>query len=352
DATLKVEVAPGIRHTLLAGTEFTHQETENNRNTPHFGTPDGPATLTVPFTNPTVFAPVFFNEVTRRRETELNTQSVYVQDQLEIGRYLELIGGIRFDRFDVDFTNNRNGDTFSRVDNVWSPRAGAVFKPSETISLYVSTSRSFLPSAGDQFNVLDVTSSTLEPEEFENKEIGFKWDVLPRLTFTGALFQLDRKNQVVASGPFAGQQVGESRTEGGELALTGYMTDQWQVSAGYGHQIAEVVAGRPEDIGHEIPWVPHNTFSLWNKYQFTPMWAAGIGVVHKTDFFAALNNEVQIPGYTRVDAALYLTLNETWNAQINVENLLNEDYFAAAHNNNNIMPGAPTSVYLTVGAKF
>ena len=95
--------------------------------------------------------------------------------------------------------------------------------------------------------------------------------------------------------------------------------------------------------------MPHNTFSLWNKYQFTDMFAAGLGVVHKTDFFAALDNTVRVPGYTRLDAALYLDLNETWSAQLNVENLLNEDYFVAAHNNNNIMPGAPTSVYVTVG---
>lgn len=352
DLTMKIDVAPGMRHTILAGTEFTHQQTDNGRNTPHFLTPGGPASLSVTLASPTLFSPVYFNEVNRRRATNLSTQSAYVQDQLQVSRYLDIIGGIRFDRFDIDFENGLNGDVFSRVDNVWSPRTGVVFKPSEQISLYVSYSRSFLPSAGDQFNVLDVTSSTLEPEEFENKEIGFKWDIMPRLMMTGAIFRLDRKNQFVADGPFAGQQVGETRTEGAELALTGYLTDRWQIAAGFGHQIAEVVEGRPSDIGHEVPWVPHNTFSLWNKYQFTDMFAAGLGIVHKTDFFAALDNTVQAPGYTRVDAALYLDLDDTWSAQINVENLLNEDYFAAAHNNNNIMPGAPTSVYVTVGARF
>lgn len=352
DVTMKIDVAPNIRHTILAGTEFTYQETKNGRNTPHFLTPDGPTSLTVTLANPTLFSPVYFNEVNRRRATDLNTQSAYVQDQLQVSRYLDIIGGIRFDRFDIDFENGLNGDVLGRVDNVWSPRAGVVFKPSEQISLYVSYSRSFLPSAGDQFNVLDVTTSTLEPEEFENKEIGFKWEIMPRLMMTGAIFQLDRTNQFVADGPFAGQQVGETRTEGAELALTGYLTDRWQIAAGFGHQIAEVVEGRPADIGHEVPWVPHNTFSLWNKYQLTDMFAAGLGVVHKTDFFAALDNTVQVPGYTRLDAALYLDLNETWSAQLNVENLLNEDYFVAAHNNNNIMPGAPTSVYVTVGAKF
>lgn len=352
DLTYQLLVAPAIRHTFLVGAEFGHQETTNNRDTPHFGTPAGPTSLTVPFSNPTLFTPVFFNEPNRRRNTKLDTYGVYVQDQLEITRYLELIGGIRFDRFDLDFHNGLSDERFARVDNVWSPRGGVVFKPSENISLYGSVSRSFLPSAGDQFNVLNVSSSTLDPEEFENKEIGFKWEVAPRLFFTGALFQLDRVNQVVPSGPLAGQQVGETRTEGGELAVTGNLSDLWQVSASFAHQIAEVTKGRDEDVGKEVPWVPHNTFSLWNKYQFTRAVAAGFGIIHKTSFFAALDNTVETPGYTRVDAALYWTISENWDAQLNIENLFNTDYFVSAHNNNNIMPGAPTSVYVSVGAKF
>ena len=353
DMTYKFQLAPDIRHTILAGVEVGHQETENRRDNPNFGTPaSGVSSITVPFADPSFFSPVFFNNPNRRRDTTLETAGIYVQDQLEVSKYLELIGGIRFDRFDLDFTNGLTGDKFSRVDEVWSPRAGAVFKPSEALSVYVSYSRSFLPSAGDQFNLLTVSAETLKPEEFDNREFGFKWEVAPRLFFTSALFRLDRENQVVADGPFAGAQLGVTRTDGGELGLTGYVTDQWQVSAGYGHQVAEVISGTPGNIGKEVPWVPHNTFSLWNRYQFTPMWGAGVGVIHKTEFFAELNNKVVIPGYTRVDAALFFTLNDQWSAQLNVENIFNEDYFASAHNNNNIMPGAPTSVYVTVGAKF
>jgi catecholate siderophore receptor len=245
-----------------------------------------------------------------------------------------------------------NGAIFGRVDNVWSPRLGFVFKPFEALSLYASSSRSFLPGAGDQFNVLTVTSQNLEPEELNNRELGFKWEVAERLFFTGAIYTLDRENQIVTTGPQTGTQVGQTRTEGGELGLTGYVTEAWQVSAGYGHQVAEVVVGAPGDVGKEVPWVPHHTFSLWNKYQFTQMWGAGVGVVHRTEYFAALDNTVTIPGYTRVDAALFLELNENWSAQLNVENVLDEEYFISAHNNNNISPGAPRSAYLTVKASY
>ena len=85
----------------------------------------------------------------RRRFTDLKTSSAFIQDQFEITRYFELIGGIRFDRFDVDFEDRLNGFRTSRVDDVWSPRAGAVIKPWEPFHIYTSYAKSFLPANGD-----------------------------------------------------------------------------------------------------------------------------------------------------------------------------------------------------------
>ena len=52
--------------------------------------------------------------------------------------------------------------------------------------------------------------------------------------------------------------------------------------------------------------MPHHTLSLWNNYQFRPRLGAALGVVYRTDMFAAIDNTVTLPGYTRVDAAALL----------------------------------------------
>ena len=52
------------------------------------------------------------------------------------------------------------------------------------------------------------------------------------------------------------------------------------------------------------------------------------------------------------DVALYFDVNDAIQLQANVENLLDTDYFANAHNNNNITPGAPVNGRLTVRVKF
>jgi catecholate siderophore receptor len=47
-----------------------------------------------------------------------------------------------------------------------------------------------------------------------------------------------------------------------------------------------------------------------------------------------------------------LTLNEHLEAQVNVENLFDRDYFATAHNDNNITPASPIAVRFSLRAKL
>ena len=148
-----------------------------------------------------------------------------------------------------------------------------------------------------------------------------------------------------------GTQLGKTRTEGGELTLTGYMTEDWEIVAGYGYQTGRG-AGRPRSKGKEVALVPHHTFSLWNKYHFLPDWAAGVGVISRTGMYAQINNQVTLPGYARVDAALFWDINENVEAQLNVENVLDTEYYSTAHDNSNIMPGSPQAYFVTVTSRF
>ncbi|MFX5324537.1 TonB-dependent receptor, partial [Acinetobacter baumannii] len=81
-----------------------------------------------------------------------------------------------------------------------------IVKPVAGASIYASYTRSFLPQSGDQFSSLDVTTTALKPERFDNYEIGGKWDVTPQLSLSAALYQLDRTN-TRAVGPVAGTTV-------------------------------------------------------------------------------------------------------------------------------------------------
>jgi len=59
-----------------------------------------------------------------------------------------------------------------------------------------------------------------------------------------------------------------------------------------------------------------------------------------------------LPGFFRVDAALYLKINEMWRAQLNVENIFDKGYWASADGNNNLSPGQPRTVRVSAIARF
>jgi catecholate siderophore receptor len=255
---------------------------------------------------------------------------------------------VRWDRFALDFRNDRTDQQLARTDAMISPRAGVVFKPVQPVSAYGTYSVSFLPASGDQFSALSVTTQTLTPERFTNRELGVKWDVRADLALTAAAYRLDRSNSTApdpADPTSRVVQTGRQRTTGVELGLTGYVTDAWQLAGGYVNQRATIVSRTSAaPAGATVPLVPRQTLSLWNRYRFADRLAAGLGVIHQASMYAAIDNAVTLPAFTRVDGAAFLTLTRGLRAQVNVENLLGARYYHTSHGNNNIMPGAPRSV--------
>ena len=146
-------------------------------------------------------------------------------------------------------------------------------------------------------------------------------------------------------------QTGSQRTRGFELGATGHLTSRWQIAGGYANQDAYITsqtAQAPE--GAKVPLVPRNTISLWNKYQIHRMWGVGVGVVYQDQMFAAIDNAVTLPSFTRFDAGAYFTLTRELRAQVNVENVFDKKYFITSHSNNNISPGSPRAVRVALTA--
>ena len=347
-----------VRHVLLAGFEYGDQRTRNQRINGFFGSGDivnGGRRVFVALADRITVPPVTLrttaNTGYRSIRTNADATAFYVQDQISIGEHVDVIGGVRRDRFTLNVDDLVAGQSYRRTDTLWSPRVGVVLKPVQPVSIYASYSRSFLPQSGDQFSSLDVTSAALEPERFDNYELGLKWDIRPTLNLTAAIYQLDRTNTRAAdpNDPARTVLTGAQRSKGLELGLSGAITPQWQISAGYALQdatIRKTTSAAP--AGREVPLVPKQQASLWTRYDLTPRLGAGAGVYHQSKSFTSISNTAILPAFTRVDAAAFFKLTPQIEAQINVENLLNSDYFSSAYNDNNIMPGAPTTVRATV----
>ena len=368
-----------VSHTFLAGAEFGRQETDNLRQSGSFllgaGSPclntsatGRSGSCTVPLASPNVAAQIVYaNNSANGSGDARNTgvarvAALYLQDQIEFSPQWQAIVGVRFDRFDLDYTDLRAGVSaanrdLSSSDDLLSPRVGLVYKPTADSSVYASYGVTYLPRSGEQLSSLSATTQALDPEEFENLEIGAKWDMSERLSASVALYRLNRSNAAVTDPTDPTRMIllaGDSqRVDGAELSLSGQLTDAWSLIASYAYQDArtvQTVGGTP--AGRVLPQTPEHSAGLWSRYDVSPRWGVGLGAVYRDRSFASISNEVTLKSYTRYDAAVFYRISDRLEAQLNLENVFDKTYYPSAHSDSNITPGAPRAAYLSVAMKF
>lgn len=355
--------AAGFEHTVLVGAEYGQQDTENAR-LDNFFTATSDDQQSFLFSDPLVIPEFTLTAPVRDRASDVTFTSAFVQDEIKLTDNWILVAGLRYDSFDIDVVDtievndgadDGNNGFLSSDDTEVSPRVGLIYKPSEDVSIYASYSKSFLPRSGDQFLTLSLTSQALEAEEFENREVGVKWNISDALSLTAAYFEVDRENGAAVNpdDPETAVLTG-TETTGFEVQLVGNITEAWQITAGYsnldGNQTR--VSGNGGFDGQELAQLPEHMYTVWSKYTLNDDWSAGLGFIYQSEQYASLSNNVELPDFARVDAAVYYNYSEDLTIQLNVENLFDEDYFPAAHNDNNITTGEPLNARISAQYRF
>jgi catecholate siderophore receptor len=337
----------GMEHTILFGAEIGHQFQDETRYT-------AANISNVPVSNSLRDADFANAALAVDRRAASNVLAGYVQDQVALTRRWKAVVGARTDRFAVNIQERRAGaPDLSRTDVATSPRAGIIFQPADIASLYASYSYAFLPSGqnlGLALNTVD-----LKPENTRNYEAGAKLDLMgKRLNLSVAAFRLDRNN-VKNTDPINPQLLvltGQQRTEGFSIASSGNLNSRWQLSGGYARLNARIVKNTASaPAGRTVGLVPESQATVWTTYEVSQRWEVGGGAVSQGRQFTSFSNAVVLPGFTRVDAALYFRMGR-YRLAVNSENLLNARFYPTAHNDNNISPGAPRSVQISLRAVF
>jgi catecholate siderophore receptor len=337
----------GMEHTILFGAEVGHQFQDEKRYTAA-NIPDVPVDHSVrdaDFANAALAID---------RHATSGVLAGYVQDQVALTSKWKAVFGARTDRFAVDIDDHRPGAVaLRRTDVESSPRAGVIYQPNDGASVYASYSFTFLPSGQN----LGLAANTVElkPENAKNYEVGAKLDLLrQRLNVAAAIFRLDRNN-VKNTDPTNPQLLvltGQQRTNGLSLAASGTLSSRWKLYAGYARLDARILkdtASAP--AGRKVGLVPTSQGSFWSTYELSDRWEVGGGLVSQSRQFTSFSNAVELPGFARVDGAVYYRFGR-YRFAVNGENLLNARFYPTAHNDNNISPGAPRTVQLSLRALF
>lgn len=375
-----------IQHAISGGVEFIYEEQFIPRVVPVGTQPQG--NLYNPDRNGPA-APMARSGAS----TDGNTLTLasYLFDTLELTERWQLNAGLRLERYDTETTSiavpvspatQGVATRLEDADNLFSWKAGALFKPVPNGSVYLSFANSRRPPGSDNFalnagtpnattGAINANTGTLDPQRALNSELGTKWDFMNgRLAATAALFRSVNKDDLARADPGdpdAVIQYGERVVEGIELGAVGEPTKGWLLTAGLTFQETEVkegsvsnATGTSTQTGADINFSPKLSASLTTSYQVLPKLMIGGGARYvdtqartvSNDPAATFNNTgslFEVPSYTVLDANAAYDFTPKLGLQFNAYNVTDKFYVAAVNNRGQrYLPGAPLSYLLTL----
>ena len=365
----------GIVHNIIAGIEYIDTSNDNDRyNSDWNSTAAGGAedeaifalsrqTLNNGFgtgaiTPLTTAGPISNNYTSDRKDKtlgDLSVFSIYVRDEIALTDKLDLILGLRYDHMEYDVDSYSSSDVITSLtdsDDTLSPRAGLIFDLTQEASLYASFSETFTQIAGDQYASLKSWHNTLDPNTFENTEVGLRYTLPNGLNFGVSAFKIDSKMAEefpANSGTYVHL---ESETTGFEFELSGSLTEKWFISAGYTNLDAENVNG------DRLRESPENMFSIWNKYLISDRLALNMGIIYQDESLMrqpksdGTTYNQKLPDYTRLDVGATYVLTDNTRLQVNIENITDELYFPNSHSTHQASVGAPVNATFGITSSF
>ena len=349
------EVVTGsVTHTILVGAELINTENKNHRYDTNWSTTDDdnevfnisrPMDFTVNSAG-VATAVNFTNSLKSKTESDISVTSLFVQDQMDLTDNIKLMIGGRLDSFDITVDDIKNGTSESRTDDRFSPRAGLIYKPQESVSLYMSYSESFLPRSGEQFKKLDATAARLDPDVFESTELGVKWAMTDTLSFTAAIFDSEQTKATYDNVTGENSEIRGLQVDGMEVELRGQVSDKLELAVGYSSLDGTTSSG---GVAREVP---DHTFSLFAKYQVDENFGWALGVTQQGESHIKDNSTLILPEYTRFDFAAYWDVSDDMVLRLNVENLSDELYFPHSHSTHQASVGEPLNARVSLSKRF
>jgi catecholate siderophore receptor len=361
DLTAHFTTGP-VSHTVFTGVEFGRQTNDLARYANPFNTNNNWVPET-PLLNPDPEEPLpAVQPISSQQNTTAHSAAAYATDTVAIAPYLDFVAGVRFDNFSAGYvqTTIATGAVLdlTHTDNVTSPRAALIFKPTPQQSYYFSYGTSFDPSS--EALTLTTKTANLGPVKAKSYEVGAKTSWLGGMfNTTAALFhtEVDNAQTNDPENPTVTILNGDQRVEGLELGLNGYLTKHLEMVAGYTYLDGKTLAsGNPAYVGQALPIVARNAMNLWTEYELTDDWEIGLGGNWLGARYADSAQTATIPGYVVFNAMASYKISQKASLQLNVINLANRLYYDSAYytsaSENHVIPGAGRTAKLTIRMTF
>ncbi len=373
----------GFDHTISAGIEISRERSDADR-FPTNGVLGNPGSIPIDDPDPgRPLAGLVGLIPLQTADVRIDTLAAYAYDTVQLTPRWQISGGLRLERYNVELASRsaagapQGPDGYDRSDSTVSGKAGVVFKPTVSGSLYAAIGVATLPPASYLSNP-DISrdgdnsfpgwsagpnSAAANVQRSTNYEAGVKWELLDeRLGASAAVFRTNRRNVAMAgtvngvANTFAGY--GRQVVQGVELGVTGSITPAWSVFGGLllmdserRHDAAVDAARRaanPADYGtasttngDELAFSPNTSATLWTTYLLPSGVTIGGGLQQRGESFLGRPDDAErivangvfgvLPGYTVVNALAAYTVNPRLTLRLNIDNLTNELHAASSN---------------------
>ena len=288
----------------------------------------------------------------------------YIQDQIKYEKLI-LTLGLRQEWYE-DYTNYKLGTEKKISKQKLLPRLGITYAATSHINIYGTYLQGYQPQSNTSTIVIipPPAGSNFKPLESDLKEIGAKSEWLnSTLMVNIAMYEINQKNLLMnANDPVDPNLLierGAQRSRGIETEVAGYILSTWQVSAAYSYVNAVVTQDNNASlIGKRVQNTPIQSANVWTRYDLKNSGVfkgigLGAGVQYSGDKLPLYIRDFTLPAYTLVNAAIYYSpLKSNMQLAINVNNLLNKDYWVGAQNYLRLFPGAPRNIMFNITYRF
>jgi iron complex outermembrane recepter protein len=316
-----------------------------------------------------------------RLQTPINRMGVYIQDLISLNSKFKLLAGVRWSQQKSDpatttyLLKDSTAKGLAKSDNAFSPRAGLVYRPTGTTSVYVSYANSFSVNSGT-----DVFGGALSPSVIDQYEVGVKNEFFKGRLSANLTFYKIINNNLAQTAQFAAdgvtpnnntalrELVGQTTSDGIELDISSQPVKGLSILAGYSYNnmrytnIPKIKGNYIE--GERLVNTPAHTANASVFYTFEKQQIKGLkigaAVFYTGNRFGGWNNTheqvqkysrlIPVKAFTTVDISAGYTFNKI-SLLLKASNLFNTfNYYV--HENYSINPIAPAQFIATAAYRF
>lgn len=262
----------------------------------------------------------------------------------------------------TDYQKNVYGTaTPIKYNHEFIPYAGIIYDFNNVYSAYASYTSIFQPQ-----DEKDYAGNYLDPIKGNSAEVGLKSAWFDgHLNGTLALYHIKQDNLAQAAGQVLRSNgtletyynpASGATSKGFEVEMSGQITPNWNITAGYSQFTAKDSSNA--DINTQLPRKTIQTFTTYKLSGSLEKLTIGVGVNWQSSTYINATNPQGVKekfeqvSYALVNLMARYQISKDLSAQLNVNNVFNQDYYGVFPAYGQITLGAPRNTTFTLQYKF